>query len=366
MKNVIILNHDPLISRIEDAFCIKYLISKGLNIKYLDLSNFYFPLLEAPYKLDRDYVIKIDSETELLEYLESLDLSNTIFISEAMPMWKSRHIYKFLSDNKAKVIKIQIYPNLNFEKKNILKKIRSLTIKDLFKSLGFKLYKKFYKIKIWDEVLTSLDTKEKNKINHPDYEEYVKSKSVTNLSEKYITFLDECFPTHPEIKYWKGNNLQNLVQPYQESLKRLFDRLESEFHKEVVICAHPKSQYKGNEFGNRKIIKGKTAVLVRESAFVLMHSSTSSSFAILNNKPLILLTSDEYKVTDKGTLLYQQNFAELLGLKIFDINKWIPNQNDIKPLDDKKRENFIYSNLTSLKSKHLLNADIIYNYLKHI
>lgn len=362
MKDIVILNHDPLISRIEESFCIPNLITKGVKITYLDLSNFYIPKFEAPYQLERNYVVKLNSEPEILEYLNNVDIANTIFISEAAPIWISRHIYKFFTDNNAYLIRIQIYPHLS-TKKNLIKNILSIPFKDLIKTILFKSYVRFHRIKLWDKVLSSTCINEDERINHPDYEEYIKSKCKVDINNKHIVFLDECFPTHPEIKYWQGKNFSDLIIPYQQSLKQLFDQIESVFKKDVIICAHPKSQYQGNEFGNRKIIKGETASLVREAAFVLMHCSMSSVFAILNDKPIVILSSDEYKNNHKDILQGQKEFAKYFDLPIFDIKKWNPCEEDIKPLNHNIRKKYIYSYLTSTKNQEKKNSEIIYEYL---
>lgn len=367
MKDIVIINHDPLITRIKNGFCIDNLIDMGFNVTYLDLSKFYFDNIETPFETEESYVKKFTEENEILNYLNSLDINNTIFISEAYPSWKSRHIYKFLSNNNATVGRIAIYGNSTLVNPNLFQKFKILKFKDLFPLFCFKLYIKFYKIKIWDQVLTSNHNhKDMGVINHPDYEEFMNVKKSIAKESKYIVFLDECFPCHPEIVFWNRKNLEKFRKPYLDSINRLFDYLEATFDKEVIICAHPKSNYIGNEFGKRKIIKGKSAQMVRKSEFVLMHSSTSASFAILNDVPIIVLTSPEYKHNLKETLHYQKIFANLLGLKILDMNKWRPKKGDISGLDPWKREYYIYSYLTSRGQENKHNFSIIYDFLNNL
>ena len=363
MKNVIIINHDPLIKRIKDGFCIDYLIEHDVKVQYLDLSNFYFPSLKVSYQCNEEYVVKLDTEKQILDYLKTIDISNTIFICEALPNWKSRNIYRFLSDHNALVIKISIYALSSFSKRSLFSKIKLLKPKDLFQVIRFKLYKKIHRVKIWDTIISSnKDIKSKWRINHPDYEYFLQTVNV-NPSDDYIVFLDECFPTHPEIKYWFGEDLSFLADSYHKSLTDLFDYLEDTFKKEVIVCAHPKSSYKGNEFGTHKIVKGETARYVRRSYFTMMHVSSSSTYAVLNNKPIFILTSPEYKKNIKSILTLQKEFAEAYGLEIKDINTWRPKQNDIQPLVPEIREAFISNFLTDPKNEGALNGEIIYKIL---
>lgn len=367
MKNIVILSHDPLIDRIKKGFTIDELRNKGVDVTYVDLSRFFYPSIQTPYTLEESYVKKFSEEKDVLNYLATLDPSNTIFISEAVPSWKSRHIYKFLSNSKAPVIRIAIYGNSSLVKKSFIDKIRSLKLKDLCYLGLFKAYKFVNKIKIWDRVLTSNHAPEQpGGINHPDYEQFIEIMKQVPKQSKYIVFLDEAFPVHPEIMFWSGKNLSSLQAPYLQSLNLLFDHLEKTFNKEVIICAHPKSNYSGTEFGARKVVKGLTAEMVRQSQFILMHSSTSASFAILNDVPIVLLTSNEYQKTLTTTLQYQKTFASIMGLSIYDISKWRPSINDISPLEPSKRDNYIYSYLTSRGHEQEKNSEIIYKFLSKL
>lgn len=365
MKDIVIIEHDPLSNRIKEGFCIDFIKEKGGRVTYLDLSNFYYPDLVVDYQINESYVKKLNNIDEILKYLEGLDIQNTIFISEAHFNWKSRKIYKFLNKVNAKVIRIVIYPNASLIKYNLFQKIRILGIYRIAEAIFLKIYQHFNSITIWNKILTPVkSTKNIIRINHPDYEVYKGSLKRISRSEDFIVFLDEAFPVHPEIKFCYKKDYSSLVSPYRKSLIMLFDYLERTFDKKIIVCAHPKSEYKGDEFGHHKIVYGETCDMVRKSAFVLMHVSTSSVYAILDDKPIIMLSSKEYRHNVKYTLEFQKEYAKLLGLDIFDISDWRPIKGSILPLDRRYRENFIFSYLTSMDTEALSNNDIICNYLK--
>ncbi len=137
-------------------------------------------------------------------------------------------------------------------------------------------------------------------------------------AEKICVFLDEAATHHPDydvlgIKPVSGER-------YFPSMRRFFDIIEKETGLKVIIAAHPRSRYEDmpGVFGNREIIKGKTVELVARSSVAVMHSSTSVSFAILFNKPIMVVkTADMVKM---GNLNITDPIAEAIGLKAINID----------------------------------------------
>ena len=62
--------------------------------------------------------------------------------------------------------------------------------------------------------------------------------------------------------------------------------MESQTGYEVIVAAHPKSNYT-SEFGKYKVFYNLTAELVANCEFVLLHNSASLNFALLAKKPLV-------------------------------------------------------------------------------
>ena len=63
-----------------------------------------------------------------------------------------------------------------------------------------------------------------------------------------------------------------------------------------LILAHPRSDYsdKVGVFGRREIIYGNTVKLVKSAKLVLLHASTSISYAVLYKKPVIFMSCSAY------------------------------------------------------------------------
>ena len=74
---------------------------------------------------------------------------------------------------------------------------------------------------------------------------------------------------------------------------KLFNYLETKYSVRMVVAAHPKSNYHGDEFGGREIIRGNTMELVKNAEFSIVHGSMSISYSVIFNKPIILAITDE-------------------------------------------------------------------------
>lgn len=161
-----------------------------------------------------------------------------------------------------------------------------------------------------------------NAYDYDNYLKYIKTGSQVKLKEKTCVFIDEA-ATHHSDYYILG--LKPLdKEAYFNSMNRLFDDIEIKTGLRVIVAAHPKSRYEdmSEAFKGREIIKGKTLELVSQSSMVIMHASTSASFAVLFKKPVMVVKTKE--MIDKGWYAeWVDTMAEALGLvavNIDDIN----------------------------------------------
>lgn len=131
-----------------------------------------------------------------------------------------------------------------------------------------------------------------------DYEIYLRLKHQPfNSSARTAVFLDQFYPFHPDF-------LPGTVpkpDEYYPKLCAFFDAVERKYGVQVVIAAHPRSDYDGKEylFGQRQIVRGKAGRLVQESAFVILHNSASVNFAVLFKKALIFVTLNELPPSER-------------------------------------------------------------------
>ena len=151
-----------------------------------------------------------------------------------------------------------------------------------------------------------------------DYDIYLQHKTEPNDSCKITgVFLDQYFPFHPEF-FYIGMECPISPDDYYPKICNFFKTLEKNMNTAIVIAAHPRSDYDNlpDYFCGRTIIKGKTAHLVKESSFVITHTSTSINFAVLYHKPIVFITTDELQKLVSGidiTGLYIPAIASELG-----------------------------------------------------
>lgn len=139
-----------------------------------------------------------------------------------------------------------------------------------------------------------------------DYDIYLQHKTELNDScEITGVFLDQNYPFHPDLLYCDVENPRS-PENYYPIVCNFFKTLEKNMNTEIIVAAHPKSDYDNlpDYFCGRTIIKGKTASLISKSSFVIAHNSTSINFAVLYLKPIVFITTDEIQkqISGKNTI----------------------------------------------------------------
>ena len=181
-----------------------------------------------------------------------------------------------------------------------------------------------------------------------DYEKFLNSKKKIKYTKKYFVFLDQYLPFHPGY-IQRGEKPEVTAEKYYPAMNNLFSYLEKKFNIEVIIASHPRADYssRNNFFGDREIIKSDSMKLVENSISVLTHYSSSISYAIIYNKPIIFLNSNE--IIKSFIDFYINNISRELGSTLINIDQY---------QQDKKRENLLIID----KSKYQLYFD---RYIKH-
>ncbi len=205
------------------------------------------------------------------------------------------------------------------------------------KLINYKL-KQFHETKIKRETLMlASGTKSINQYHSPsdkkteilwlhqlDYDNYLREIALPYAVENKAVYLDTNM-LHQLDALALNIRREGNVEVFYSNLNKLFDLIENDLDLSVEIAAHPRSTYndKNNPFGKRPIYKFETARAVKESKLVIADQSTSVNYAVLFNKPIIFVISNEMRKDVKNSVYA---FANSLGKNIINID-------NIEPID---------------------------------
>ena len=265
---------------------IKYLNSdKNINLKYYKKFKNLNDILKSLKKLDSNDLLIDSFNISNLKLFRKIIINKNIKILQFHlgPIPTLNHernflIYLKIFFNSPKYyLKKIIDPKINTIAADYLMVVNRKNIKNLN-----------YKISSKTKIILS------HSFDYYKYLEFSNFKIKPNLKYRFAVFLDEGVTGHPDYHYLNLNPFCD-HQIYFEELKKYFDFLENKLDLKIIIAAHPKIDY--SKFKNkflRKIFYNKTLELVKNSDLVLSHMSTSINFAVIYNKPIIFLDSNNY------------------------------------------------------------------------
>lgn len=364
--NIVLVGISPLVERRKDAFYLDEMIAKGFQVIHCDLSPCYFQDLNYENVMDVDYALTFFSLSSFEEFLQKIDIDDTIFIVEVDHIDKFKDIFQMVRKYNCKCVKIN--PNASdFSNYHLpfYKRCKYFGLKNALAHL-FLPFRQFCKNAIHGNCYNvySLYISSGNNpqidvhINQRDWEN---SRNISNsrpdINYKYAVFCDEYFPDHPDFMYAGGvDNIEKVKNVYRHEINAFFDYLESTYNLRIVIAAHPKSNYKGDEYCGRNIVRGKTMELVKDAVFSIVHGSMSISYSVIFNVPIILAITDDMLKLDYykwQSFIYSDYF----GLPVSNLSKNFYT----KPIlvAPSVRERYIYEFLTSPGIENKKNADIL-------
>jgi hypothetical protein len=367
--------------RDKERFGVNFFIEKGLKVVILDVQDYTNPelkfLANSEYKEEEKlYVIKCSNFRHVKN---TIDLHGTgvaiLFLSENI---ESTKIRRYLKKSKVKIGVLHggmlptLKDNTNVSNK-IVAKFKSLNLNSFLTLICNRLYSKVFSPKRYDFLITSNYDKsiENYNINRPksiiethclDYDLYIKHKNDESLIEnKYAVFLDQNLLKHTDF-IRSNKKLDISSKKYYAELNNLFSIIENKFNYEVIIAAHPRANTDDYKilFDNRKIICGQSHLLVKYCEFSITHYSTSINFAVIYEKPILYITSND--LIDTVINKFITHFSSTLHQNLINIsNIALPLEINInKEYYSKYKYDYIKKN--DLES---LSWDIFYNtYIK--
>jgi hypothetical protein len=348
-KKLLIISLDELNQQRKKDFKIAELNIK-FEVIYICIKKLFF---------DKDYLLKLDSNNNY----------NINSFKELIGILKANQNSVVLTDIKVNKNIINFLLFILFIKK-YTRKVYFLDKGEVFNHILFKDTIK-YKLKellnylIYDKLFTQIGHK------HDVFSKYVRINNMkydkdnkNNSSQKdFILFIDSGFTNHPDLDIYMENNYLN-ERYYLQKLNELFNKLEKKYNKEIVVALHPKSNYKSRDFNYRKVIKNNTTELIKRSALVLAHSSTSIFNAVELSKPIIFLYSEKMLKTNvKKWVEATINYSKLLNSELLNLDNYCLDNINLD-INKSRYELFKEKYLYNIKTKHKDNHEIISNFLE--
>ena len=342
MEKILILSPGPFSKRDYDRFGIDYL-KKNFSVRIIDLTAWFYPNY---WKEISNKILKLE-DCEIIsnknDFLKFNTCNDPIIVLDCLEKsTKTNWVRSQLKKRKCLFIgfDINLTPRDSF---NILKSFKKynfkkLSIKIISVLINFFLQKYYnFNKKYLPQILVvgGLSSSRKSKIKRKiyahctDYDVYLKIKNKTkenhNYDRPYAVFLDEDMCNHPDYIF------QNINAPVSENeyypiLINFFKKFELLTGLKIKFAAHPKSRTRNLD----KLLKnfdysvGNTPELVKNSKAVILHSSTSVSYAILFKKPTIFLTSNELKNSWFGPRI--NNFVRNTNGKLINLSNNFDNE----------------------------------------
>lgn len=380
---IIILDHEPFHDRKINHYYIHDFLSRGYQVEYWALCDILPYMKDAPftYRMEQDYVKYLLSMGDLYSRLNALDPKNDLLIVEIWFLYSTKNIFKAIADRGMRWIRIDYYLNptkVLETPQSLSSRFKDLTIGSFFKKIvnwGFnRISGQHYGVPDIFYITGQSQqymprAKQVVSLDYFDVIEYHKKKSEAPLFDyPYMVFLDIMLLDHPDIVMF---GMKNRISgsAYYEAINQVFDQIEKCTGLPIIIASHPKARYT-DEFGQRVVVRNKTASLVIHSDLVLTHGSLSVSYALLSKKPIVYLYLEKFFFENEFLRMIYNSMLrakELFGAKVIsenfyckdlqsgvDLEKYSNYLSNFYCKSDKKSDNF---NVINSGILDLMNED---------
>jgi hypothetical protein len=366
-----------LTDKVSRDWYIDYSIKKGAVVEYWDIVSLVREEHEEYGALEPDYLQVIKSYKQLETLLSLPENVGAVYVMLVSYSGRFNKPFRLLSKYNCKMVQLSwgAMPCTSAAPRwqriiyrLLMEPIRSFsTIVDYFLGVGYRklnVVKQYEIVFVAGKVLTSVEHHGKRVVsfNYSDYDHYKQFANTTErlIQGKYAVFLDANAPYHSDAGIM-GLKLLNACNYYQ-SLNRFFGLIEKNQDLRVVIALNPKSNYGKEKYENRESHRLRTAELVKDAEFVILHQSSALSYAVLNVKPVLFIYTREMMEIYKTTVIREiEGLASYLNAHIYNIDKITDGRQIIlQPPTQECYDSYKYNYLTSLGSERMSSAEIFW------
>lgn len=326
---LIILSWSNFDKRISEQFDLPYIIEKGANVEYWDVSEITikgYKVKEAEHPKGLK-IVKISDYKDFSRRVK--DEGDSIFLVYMNYCCQSFRCYRLLSKYNCRQIYCVngVLPSASAmsKYKQFFRKVSFNSIRKVSCRLMCSLIEKTFLIKAVDVMLKTCDNASNKggcKVNNHtriipfnslDYQQTLMTKDEnTQNNRRYMVFLDQYLPFHPD-NIMRGFTYD--ADDYYKRMNALFERIEKKFSCEVIIAGHPAvvnrktySEY----YNNRKVEYDSTLKLIRGSLATIAHFSTAISFSVIYDKKIVFAFSEDMKIKSPVQYSTGKTMCEML------------------------------------------------------
>lgn len=353
--------------KIKAYFDVDKLIAAGISVEFWNLSDLTVHESLTPVCSQGLKELQISTISELEKNIKRVNTLGCLFLSFVNFAPYSLRIYRMLSKHKCDILyatsgTLSLMPKDSPERKSIFARYK---LKTIFNILLLKIayrtplfipakYVLMSCAKAVCDYKVSSDTIYLSS-NSGDYNQYLSDDKGEIKNQ--VVFIDQYTPFHNDY-ILKGYRHVS-PEKYYKALNAFFSNIEKRYDCKVVICAHPSAlRYKETDyFEGRKIYYNDTSRQVRQSFGVIAQFSTAVSFPVMDNKPIILITTEEMNELHPQFASYERDLSKVLNVPIVNIDETA--NFEFQDIDTKAYNDYLMNYLTTPKMKGNYNADVL-------
>ncbi len=373
MRRIIYISSARLTDKVSRDSYIDYCLEKGASVEYWDIVSLVREAHEEQGALAPSYLRRIKSYKEFESLLCLPENEGAIYVILISYVYRFRKPFRLLSKYNCKMANFSlgamprplgrgIAYRLLGEPARFARTVAGIVFGIICRKLNW--VKRYDIAFVAGQALMSINQYAVKVVqcNHFDYELYRRASAISeHLTEgKYAVFLDANAPYHSDRDIMGLKPLNPDV--YFKSLNRLFCMIEKSLGLKVVIAGNPRSRYGCEVYENREFHRLRTADLVKDAEFVILHQSTALNYAVLNLKPVLFIYTDEMMRMYKIQVIREMEaLASYLNATIYNADQITDSSQIIVKMPDLERyDSYKYSYITSPESESLSSAEIFW------
>lgn len=387
MKTVLYLIDQPFDSRNYERLGIKKWAHYGWCVRVVDVTPLSHPAVWHDFEIRGGIIKRIDNYYAINNLSELIRLRRILFGTSYFINYAGNDIYcnlikivLVLNGSSGVVHDLCKIPSVpvgsQFSLFNKIKKsvknspykiVKLVSSKIIFKILSILIKPKLGLASGTESIksLRSRHIKEIIKAHNYDYDTYLGVKDIViEPKTPYAVFIDEDWCFHSDFIYI-GESPPCTPNAYFPVICKVLRCISKSLEVSVCVAAHPRSSYQKlniDYYEGIPVLYTVTAELIRDCAVVVCHTSTAAQFAVLFNKPLIFITTNEIESYRFG---YSSYFASEFGKQVINIDTDLDVVDWKKELyiDDSKYYKYIEKYIKTAESPQKSVWDIV---IEHI